>query len=137
MGYAEDQGPVIIFDGECVLCSANAQLVLKHDRRGRFRLAAVQSPAGAALCRRHGVDPAAPATMIVVANGRVLKESDAVLAIARNLGWSWRAAAGMLGLVPGPLRDAAYRLLARNRHRLFGRRAACWVPRPEHRHRIL
>ncbi|CAA9510767.1 MAG: hypothetical protein AVDCRST_MAG91-1619, partial [uncultured Sphingomonadaceae bacterium] len=33
-----DEHPLIVFDGECVLCSANAQFVLRSDRRRRFRL---------------------------------------------------------------------------------------------------
>ena len=131
-----EDAPIIVFDGECVLCSANAQFVLKHDRRGRFRLAAVQSAAGAQLCRRFGVDPDDPATMIVVEGGRALTESDGVLAIARGLGWPWRAAAAVR-IVPRPARDWAYRAVARNRYRLFGRRETCWLPGPEHRHRIL
>jgi hypothetical protein len=43
--------PIIVFDAPCLLSSANAQFVLKHDRSARFRLASVQSEAGAALCR--------------------------------------------------------------------------------------
>lgn len=129
-------GPIIVFDGICLLCSANAQFVLKHDRRARFRLAAIQSPAGAGLCRRFGIDPADPATLIVVTGGEALTESAAVMAIARGLGWPWRAAT-LFRLVPRPLRDRLYRAVARNRYRLFGRRETCWVPRPEYRHRIL
>lgn len=34
-----EQGPIILFDAQCVLCSANAQFILKHDRLARYRLA--------------------------------------------------------------------------------------------------
>jgi len=128
--------PIIVFDGHCLLCSANARFVLEHDRAGRFRLAAVQSPAGADLCRRFGVDPADPSTMIVIEGARARTQSDGVLAIAAGLGWPWRAL-GVLRLVPRPVRDAAYRLIARNRYRLFGRREQCWIAPSEYRHRIL
>lgn len=129
-------GPIIVFDGQCVLCSANAQFVLKHDRRAHFRLAAIQSPTGAELCRRFGIDPQDPTTMIVVEEGRAITDSDGVLAIARGLGWPWRAA-GAFRLVPRGVRDRLYLLVARNRYRLFGRREQCWMPAPEHRDRIL
>ncbi len=65
-----------------------------------------------------------------------LRDSDAVLAIWRGLGWPWRAL-GVFGLVPRGLRDGAYRWVARNRYRLFGRRETCWVPSPEQRERLL
>jgi predicted DCC family thiol-disulfide oxidoreductase YuxK len=37
-----DQHSIILFDAECVLCSANAQFILRHDRGRRFRLAAMR-----------------------------------------------------------------------------------------------
>ncbi|MEP9361023.1 thiol-disulfide oxidoreductase DCC family protein [Sphingomonas sp. KR3-1] len=128
--------PIILFDGVCVLCTANAQFVLRHDRRGHFRLASVQSEAGRALCARFGVDPENPDTMLVIEGDRARRDSDAVLAIAEGLGWPWRAL-GALRMVPRAWRDAVYRRVARNRYRLFGKRATCWVPSPEQRARIL
>jgi predicted DCC family thiol-disulfide oxidoreductase YuxK len=59
-------GPIIVFDAMCVLCSANAAFVLRHDRAGHFRLASMQGEAGSALYRRFGIDPANPETLIVV-----------------------------------------------------------------------
>jgi len=129
-------GPVILFDAECVLCSANARFVLRHDRARRFRLASVQGGAGAALARAHGLDPDDPATILVVDGRRVRRDSDAVLAIWEGLGWPW-AAAGALRVVPARLRDPVYRWVARHRYRLFGRRDTCWVPSPEDRDRVL
>lgn len=128
--------PVIVFDAMCVLCSANAQFVLRHDRRGHFRLASMQGEAGAALYRRFGIDPADPETLIVVEGDHALRDSDAVLAIWRGLGWPWRAG-GALALVPRQLRDPLYRWVARNRYRLFGKRETCWLPTPAQWERIL
>ena len=128
--------PVILFDGLCPLCSANARFILRHDRRGRFRLASMQSEAGQALYRRFGIDPADPETLILVEDGRARRDSDAVLAILSGLGWPWRAAAAAR-IVPAALRDPLYRWLARNRYRLFGRRQTCWLPSPELADRFL
>lgn len=129
-------GPIIVFDAECILCSANAQFVLTHDKAARFRLASMQGEAGSALFRRHGIDPADPDTLIVVDGDRVLRDSDAILAIYAGLGWPWRAASG-LRLVPRTVRNRVYRLIARNRYWLFGRSDGCFVPLPEHRARML
>jgi predicted DCC family thiol-disulfide oxidoreductase YuxK len=134
MGVSEH--PIIVFDGMCVLCSANAQFVLRYDRRGYFRLAAMQGEIGTELYRRFGIDPANPATMIVVNGESALRDSAAVLAIWSGLGWPWRALT-VLHRVPRPLRDAAYRWIARNRYRIFGRRETCWMPTPEQAARIL
>jgi predicted DCC family thiol-disulfide oxidoreductase YuxK len=128
--------PVILFDAQCVLCSANAQFVLRHDKARRFRLAAMQGEFGAALFRRNGIDPANPDTIIVVEGETALRDSDAVLAIYAGLGWPWRIA-GALRLIPRWLRDPPYRWIARNRYRLFGRRDICWVPTHDLADRLL
>lgn len=129
-------GPIILFDARCVLCSANARFILRHDRRHRFRLAAMQGVAGATLFRRHGIDPTDPDTILVVDGDRVWRDSDAVIAIYTGLGWPWRIA-GAARLLPYWLRDGAYRWIARNRYRLFGRRSTCWLPAPEDAGRFL
>ena len=131
-----DDHPLIVFDGMCVLCSANARFVLRHDRRGHFRLTTAQGPLGESLYRRFGLSTDSYETMLVVERGRLLTESDAVLAIVRGLGWPWRAAAAA-AFVPRAVRDRLYRLIARNRFRLFGRRESCWVPTPAEADRIL
>lgn len=128
--------PIIVFDAVCVLCSANARFVLRHDKRGHFLLAAMQGEVGSDLFRRHGIDPADPETLILVDGDRLLRDSDAVLAIYAALGWPWRAAA-VLRLVPRSLRDPLYRWVARNRYRWFGKRETCWVPSAEQRDRVL
>lgn len=128
--------PVVVFDGDCVLCSANARFILRHDRRGHFRLATMQSGAGAALMARFGIDPLDPETFILVEGDRVRRNSDAALAIAEGLGWPWNAL-GALRIVPRALRDAIYGLVARNRYRWFGRRERCFVPTPEQADRVL
>ncbi|WP_380871986.1 hypothetical protein ACFB49_29420 [Sphingomonas sp. DBB INV C78] len=130
------EGPIIVFDALCVLCSANAQFVLRHDRAGRFRLASMQGTVGAELYRRFGIDPADPDTLIVVDGDRALRDSDAVLAIWTGLGSPWRLL-GLLRLVPRGLRDPIYRWIARHRYRLFGRRDTCWLPNPEQASRLL
>ncbi|NLR98414.1 DUF393 domain-containing protein [Rhizobium sp. P38BS-XIX] len=132
----DHQGPIIVFDAMCVLCSANAQFVLRHDRIGRFRLASMQNEVGAQLYRRCGIDPANPDSLIIVDGASVLRDSDAVLSIYAGLGWPWRALSLLL-LVPRALRNPAYRWLARNRYRFFGKRETCWLPTPEQADRIL
>ncbi|WP_294645566.1 thiol-disulfide oxidoreductase DCC family protein [uncultured Aureimonas sp.] len=132
----EETGPIILFDAECVLCSANAQFVLDHDKARRFRLASMQGDVGQALYRRHGMDPNDPTTMIIVDGDRLRRDSDAVLSIYETIGFPWKLMT-VFRLVPRPLRDLVYRTIARNRYRLFGKRETCWVPAPEYRGRIL
>ncbi|MGB3796215.1 MAG: thiol-disulfide oxidoreductase DCC family protein [Alteraurantiacibacter sp.] len=130
------QNPVIVFDGYCVLCSANARFVLRYDKRERFRLAAMQGETGAALLRQFGIDPDDPESFIIVQGDRALRDSDAVLALWSELGWPWKILAAAT-VIPRGWRDGAYRIIARNRYRLFGRREQCFVPDKRWADRIL
>jgi predicted DCC family thiol-disulfide oxidoreductase YuxK len=129
-------GPIIVFDAVCVLCSFNAQFVLRYDRKQFFRLAAMQSPAGEQLYRENGMDPHDPDTLIVVNGATVLRNSAAVLFIWDGLGWPWRLAI-IFRMIPEMLRDPLYRWVARNRYRIFGKRLSCWLPDPKDAHRLL
>ena len=128
--------PIIVFDAICILCSAHAQLVLRHDHRERFRLASMQGPVGQTLYRRFGLDPNDPETMIVVDGAKCLRDSDAVIAVWEGFGGAWRAAR-LLRLAPRAVRDPLYRWVARNRYQLFGKRETCWVPAAADAERVL
>jgi predicted DCC family thiol-disulfide oxidoreductase YuxK len=127
---------IILFDAECVLCSANAQFILTHDKQGHFRLASMQGEVGAGLFRQHGFDPADPISIIVIQGEQVRKDSDAVILIYEGLGFPWRLAT-LFRIVPAFIRDPIYRLIARNRYRIFGKRDSCWVPPAHFRSRVL
>lgn len=123
-------GRIVLFDAECVLCSANAQFILSHDTRKTFYLASMQGDVGAQLFRQHGLDPTDPSTILLLDGPSVRKNSDAVISIYEGLGFPWRLAS-IFRVVPAFLRDPLYRLIARNRYRIFGKLDSCWVP-PEH-----
>jgi predicted DCC family thiol-disulfide oxidoreductase YuxK len=131
-----DEHPLIVFDGQCVLCSGNAAFVLRHDRARRFRLTTAQSALGEALYRHFRLGVADYETMLLVEDGVLRTESDAIIGIARGLGRPFSLAA-TVAFTPRSMRDALYRIVARNRFRLFGRRQTCWVPTPEIADRIL
>jgi predicted DCC family thiol-disulfide oxidoreductase YuxK len=131
-----DEHPLIVFDGECVLCCRSAQLVLKHDRARTFRLTTAQGRLGQALYRHFGLSHGTRGTMLLLAHGRLFTHGDAAIGIAERLGRPFRMAAAAR-LVPPRLRNPLYRMVARSRFRMFGRRATCWVPTPDIADRIL
>lgn len=123
-------GPIVVFDGVCNLCSRWVGFVLAHDCPGRFRFAAMQSEAGRRLLARHGLDPQDPVSLLLVEGGAAYTDSEAIIRVLSAFGGRWRLAEG-LRLVPAFVRDPLYRLVARNRYRWFGRRDACVVPSPD------
>ena len=124
------KSPVLLFDGVCNLCNASVQWVLKRDRRGVFRFAALQSEAGRALLRESGLSSENFDTVVLVDGPRVFTRSDAALEIVRRIGGPWSLLA-VFKIVPRPVRNAVYDWVARHRYRWFGKTESCMIPQPE------
>jgi len=131
-----EEHPVILFDGSCGLCTRAVRFVLRHDPRGRFRFAALQSDTGRRLLEEAGRLPPDTDSVMLIEPGRLFIRSTAALRIARGLSGPWPLWY-ILIVVPRPLRDAVYRFVARRRTRWFGRPAYCPVPAPEWKERFL
>jgi predicted DCC family thiol-disulfide oxidoreductase YuxK len=131
VGAFPDDRPIIIFDGYCALCSGWAQFVLRHDARGVYRLVAAQTQLGRALYVHYGLDPQDYETNILIADGVATFKSEACIRMAEGLGPPWSLAT-IFRVLPPPWRDRLYGILARNRLRVFGRRATCYVPDRRH-----
>ena len=132
----ETNAPIVLYDGVCGFCNQSVQLILRHDRKGRFRFASLQSEVGQALLKRHGLATDDLDTFVLVEDGRAYVRSTGALRVARGMGGAWRLTA-ILSIVPRPVRDFFYDLFARNRYRMFGRLDACMLPPPEVRSRFL
>lgn len=128
--------PIIVFDGECVLCSAWVDFLLKHDRQAKFRLAAMQGANGRRLLLEHGLDPDDPVSLLLVEGGRAYTDSDAIVRVLDGLG-GWYQIAVLSYALPKFLLDPVYRLVARNRYRWFGQLDECRVPDVGDAHRFL
>lgn len=118
---------VLVFDGYCHLCSGWARFMARHPLDPPFRLVAMQSDEGRKLLAAQGIDPEDPSTFLVIDAGQVHRESDGAIHVVTVLGGAWRSFV-FARVIPRRLRDALYRLLARNRYRWFGRRQVCYLP---------
>jgi len=133
---SDSPSATILFDGVCNLCSNGVQFVIARDPEAYFRFAALQSEAGKGLCREHGIDPEALGSVVLIEAGSAYQKSGGALRIARRLAWPWPLFSLLL-ILPWFLRDLGYKLIARSRYRLFGKKEACWIPTPELRQRFL
>jgi len=127
---------VIIFDGVCILCARSVKFILDHEAAPVLRFTSLQSPAGTRLLLELGFDPADAKTFVLVADGSAYTKSDAAIRVASYLSGAWKRI-GAIKIIPRPIRDWLYDVVARNRYRWFGRREACMPPSPDLRARFL
>lgn len=127
---------LLLFDGVCNFCNGSIQYILERDRHEKFCFASLQSPLGRAVTAALGIPPQSMDTFIMLESGRAYIRSNAALGVLRRMG-GWRSLFYGLIVIPRPLRDAVYSLIADNRYRWFGKRDSCMMPTPEIRRRFI
>ncbi|PYZ97361.1 thiol-disulfide oxidoreductase [Alteribacter lacisalsi] len=126
---------VILFDGECSFCDKSVQFIIKRDPEGVFKFASLQSDAGRQLLQEYGV-PESTDSMVLIDSGKYYLRSSAALRICRHLNGLWKILYIFI-VVPPPVRNAIYGIIAKNRYRWFGKKDSCALPSPDVRKRFL
>jgi predicted DCC family thiol-disulfide oxidoreductase YuxK len=126
--------PIILFDGVCNFCNSSVNFIIEHDQKGYFKFAPLQSEIGKSLVEKFGLSDVD--SIILVENEKAYTHSTAALKFIKHLDGIWKFAY-ILIIIPRPVRDFFYKLFAKNRYRLFGKKEACMLPTPEVRQRFL
>lgn len=129
------QDQIILFDGECHFCDRSVQFILKRDRHGYFKFASLQSELGQKLLKKHQI-PTDTDSFVLVTSKQAYVKSTAALKVVRHLTGLWKILYIFI-LVPRPLRNFVYDVIAKNRYRWFGRKESCDLSTPEMRRRFL
>ena len=126
---------IVLFDGVCNFCNGAVNFIIRHDPQGQFRFAPLQSTFGEEMKIEFGIGDDVD-SIVLVEDRRAYTHSDAALRIARGLGGIWSLGYAFI-IVPKIVRDWFYKLFARYRYPLFGKKEICMVPTPEVRDRFL
>ena len=126
---------IVLFDGECNFCDGSVQFIIKRDAAGYFKFASLQSPVGQALLKQYNI-PTNLDSFILIEDGRVYSKSTAGLKVCRHLDGPWKLCYAAR-VIPAPIRNLVYNLIAKNRYKWFGKMEVCMLPTPEQRKRFL
>lgn len=126
---------VILFDGECHLCNSSVQFIIKRDPNGYFQFASLQSEIAKTLLQQYQL-PEGINSFVLIEDGKAFIESTAALRVCRRLTGFWSVLYALIA-VPRPVRDLFYKIIAANRHRLFGKQEKCMLPSPDVLNRFL
>lgn len=118
---------LIIFDGVCNFCNASTNFIIRRDPNAIFTFTSVQSGTGTKLLNDLGLDPNDPNTFVLIQNGEVFLRSNAALEISKYLTRAWPLIF-YLRFIPVIIRDSVYKLVARNRYKIMGKRDVCMIP---------
>lgn len=121
---------IILFDGVCNLCNATVNFIIRNDPKQLFKFAPLQSAFGQEILKNSGLSILKLETVILIENKELFIKSTAALKIAKDLKGFWKVFY-VLMIIPKPVRDFFYDLVAKNRYTLFGRKKSCMIPDKE------
>jgi predicted DCC family thiol-disulfide oxidoreductase YuxK len=127
---------IVLFDGVCNLCNGLVRFIIKRDRNGKFKFASLQSEIGQQWLLRFGLAKNEFESFVLIEGDKYYVKSAAALIMLRGLGGIWKVFYVFI-LVPRPVRDFMYDLIAKSRYKIFGKRNICMIPTPELKERFL
>jgi predicted DCC family thiol-disulfide oxidoreductase YuxK len=131
-----EDGPILLFDGVCNLCSASVQFVLKRNGKENVRFASLQSEFAVKALTDSKLPSNYLNSLVLLENGKTYVKSDAALKLAKNLNGAWKLG-GIFSIVPRFIRDALYDWVAKNRYKWYGKKDVCWIPEAKWKNRFI
>ncbi|MCZ6785759.1 MAG: DCC1-like thiol-disulfide oxidoreductase family protein [Planctomycetota bacterium] len=127
----------MFYDGECALCHGGVRFILAEDRFDSILFVPLQSEIFRERVTATERERMGDTIVFETETGELLSRSTAIVYMLGRLGGLWRIAGVLLRLIPRPLRELAYDLVARTRYRVFGRKKEhCPIIPPELRSRF-
>ena len=127
---------LIVFDGDCVLCSRFFKFILRFDQNNSFHFATAHSEFGGTLYKELDLPPNEFETNIIIVDGLIYQKLDAFCAAMTEIGGGWRILA-IAKFLPSRVKDFLYNSIARNRYKTFGRYDNCIIPEEAVKNRFI
>lgn len=106
----------IIFDDECNFCKKSTHFISKRDKSMKFKFASIHNDVGKEILSLSGC-PENINSVILIINGKYYTKSSAVFRTLRHFDSIWKLLSILL-LIPKPIRDYVYDIIAKNKHKL-------------------
>lgn len=123
------KGPILFFDGVCNLCNSSVDFFISRDKKRILFYAPLQGKTATQVLSsdmRENLN-----SVVFFCDGHTFQRSKAIIEALKLLGGIYPLLARVLGFFPSPVRDGVYKLIAKNRYSLFGKRTSCRLPTEE------
>lgn len=126
---------IIFFDGVCIFCATTINVIANATKNSNIKFAYLQSDIARQLLKDYDINPAQLDTVIFYDDGKVYQKVDAVIYLAPYMDtkWSWLK---ILKLIPKPIANFIYDLVAKYRYNIFGKKNSCSI-NPKLKSRLL
>lgn len=121
---------ILLYDGLCSLCDASVQFVIQRDSKKHFLFASLQSETAKEFLKSQSTSIRDCESVILITSKKVYTKSSAALKTAQSLDGFWFLMSAFF-IIPKPIRDYVYDLIAKRRYRWFGQLEQCRIPTAE------
>lgn len=128
---------IVFYDGQCILCNKSVQFLLNQDIHQKLSFATLQSEIAQKmlLSGEFNIDEI-PQSVVFFDGTKMFTKSDAVFEALRQANGkkSWLS---YFKIIPKFIRDFAYKIVAKNRYKWFGKADSCILPPEKWKDRFL
>jgi len=110
---------ILLYDGHCGLCNFWIFFIRERDARENIRYVSLQSEQGQFILSSVRLNNHNISSVVYLRNDKLYIKSSASLNVLKDIG-GWLKLFYIFVLIPKPIRDFAYDLIARNRHHFYG-----------------
>ena len=118
---------IIVFDGVCILCNKFFRWVLKNDRINVFSFTNIQSNF---YLKNKKINKSIDSILVITKSEEILYESDALNYILKKIN-KLLLIRFLIIITPNFISNFFYRIIAKNRYKIFGKKDSCYVPTEE------
>ena len=119
----------LLLDGECGLCNRIA--IFLHPRlnsNGNLTFINNESEEGKNIIKNLPIEMQESDTVYLIRNKKAYTRSAAGIRCLLYLKWHYKLWYPFLWIIPIPLRDLAYKIISKNRHKIFSKPDICMIP---------
>ena len=119
--------PILFYDGVCYLCHGLVQFILKYESRPSIYFAHLQSSLARQNLQESLLNDLSTVVLFDPNRNKAWVKSAAIVRVLFLMGGWWRLLAAILWLIPLPIRQLGYFLVARYRYKWFGHSNECML----------
>ena len=117
---------VLLLDGDCGLCHRLAMFMNKNlDSMKKITFQPIESSSSKELIQSFPKKQQNMDTVYLCMNGKSYTRSSAAIRCLLFLKWYWKIWFPLIWIVPLPLRNFVYKIIAKYRHRIFSKPEVC------------
>lgn len=117
---------IILYDGLCKLCNGSVKFIIKRDSKALFKFQALQNYQEIQKLDSQ-FQKQIPDSIIYIQEEKILSKSTAAIMICKKLDGLWPIFYVFI-IIPKPIRDYLYDIIAKYRYSWFGKHDSCMIP---------